>query len=62
MLTEEGLRALAAKTLPPHPPPSGGTFSPWEKDGPRCGHSRKGSRSSQWEELSAELTEEGLRS
>ena len=34
----------------PHPPASAGTFSQWEKDITRCGLSKKGSRSSQWEE------------
>ena len=31
MLTEAGIGAFRIKIRSPHPPPSGGTFSQWEK-------------------------------
>ncbi len=63
MPTEEGIESLKKRlcnvphwfgSRSPHPPVSTGTFSPWEKDVTRFGLSKQGTRSSQWEELSAD--------
>ncbi len=71
MLTEEGIECLRRRHPAmgaffveprcPHPPASAGTFSLWEKDDTGCGLSKRGSRFSHWEKLSAELTDEGVR-
>ena len=42
-LTDEGVGSLTTKARSPHPPPSGGTFSLWEKGITRFGLSKRGS-------------------
>ena len=54
MLTEAGVAPLLLESRSPHPAASAATFSLWEKDGAGFGLSKKGSRSSLREELSAD--------